>query len=599
MAFLTFRGSSTSPEKPSSTTAPNSPLTNVQIDGNFASLNDSKLELTGYSSGDVFYADANGTIARLSKGTDGQILKLTSGLPSWQQDIGAEYSLPKATNTVLGGSKIASSAVQTVTANAVTTTASRTYGIQMNSSDQLVVNVPWTDTVYTLPKATDSTLGGAKLGFSAVQTVAANSATTAASRTYGIQMNSSDQLVVNVPWTDTVYTLPSATDTILGGVKLSSTTQQTVAANSLSTTASRTYSVQNNTSNQLVVNVPWTDTVYALPKATDSTLGGIKLFSATVQTTISNSVSTTASRTYGVQMNSSDQLVVNVPWTDTVYALPAATDAALGGVKLGSATTQTVAASAVSATASRTYSVQNNTSNQLVVNVPWTDTTYASGTGLTLSSGTFSVNFGATSTTACVGNDARLSDARTPLAHSHAASDIVSGTVNPARLGSGTASASTFLRGDNTWASTPVVTVSDDTTTDSTFYPTFSSATTGQLSTAVVSSTGLTFNPSTGILSSIEFNSLSDARFKRDLSNISEALSKVKTLTGYTYTMIETGKRSTGLLAQEVELVQPESVGGTESRKTIDYGGMMGLIVEAIKELDAKLESIKSTLENK
>ena len=599
MAFLTFRGSSTSPEKPSSTTAPNSPLTNAQIDGNFASLNDAKLELTGYSSGDVFYADANGTIARLSKGADGQILKLTSGLPSWQQDVGAEYSLPKATNTVLGGSKIASSTVQTVTANAVTTAAARTYGIQMNSSDQLVVNVPWTDTVYTLPKATDAALGGAKLGFSAVQTVAANSATTTASRTYGIQMNSSDQLVVNVPWTDTVYTLPSATDTILGGVKLSSTTQQTVAANSLSTTASRTYSVQNNVSNQLVVNVPWTDTVYALPKATDSVLGGIKLFSTTVQTTISNSVSTTASRTYGVQMNSSDQLVVNVPWTDTVYTLPAATDAALGGVKLGSATTQTVAASAVSATASRTYSVQNNASNQLVVNVPWTDTTYTSGTGLTLSSGAFSVNFGATSTTACVGNDARLSDARAPLAHSHAASDIVSGTVNPARLGSGTASASTFLRGDNTWASTPVVTVSDDTTTDSTFYPTFSSATTGQLSTAVVSSTGLTFNPSTGILSSIEFNSLSDARFKRDLSSISEALSKVKTLTGYTYTMIETGKRSTGLLAQEVELIQPESVGGTESRKTIDYGGMMGLIVEAIKELDAKLESIKSTLENK
>jgi len=60
-----------------------------------------------------------------------------------------------------------------------------------------------------------------------------------------------------------------------------------------------------------------TDTVYTLPAATATTRGGVELFSNTVQTVAGNSVSTTASRTYGIQVNSDAQMVVNVPWTDT------------------------------------------------------------------------------------------------------------------------------------------------------------------------------------------------------------------------------------------------------------------------------------------
>lgn len=52
--------------------------------------------------------------------------------------------------------------------------------------------------------------------------------------------------------------------------------------------------------------------------AATSTVGGlVELFSDTVQSVASNSVTTTASRTYGVQLNSSGQAVVNVPWVDT------------------------------------------------------------------------------------------------------------------------------------------------------------------------------------------------------------------------------------------------------------------------------------------
>ena len=56
---------------------------------------------------------------------------------------------------------------------------------------------------------------------------------------------------------------------------------------------------------------------YTLPAATSTVLGGIELFSDTVQSTAANSVTTTASRTYGLQLNSSGQAVVNVPWSDT------------------------------------------------------------------------------------------------------------------------------------------------------------------------------------------------------------------------------------------------------------------------------------------
>lgn len=87
----------------------------------------------------------------------------------------------------------------------------------------------------------------------------------------------------------------------------------------------------------------------------------------------------------------------------------------------------------------------------------------------------------------------------------------------------------------------------------------------------------------------------SDARLKKDLTQISGALNKVKQLAGYTYTRIDNNERNVGLIAQDVQLVLPEAVMEDQDGKlSLAYGNMVALLVEAIKELDDKIESIKT-----
>jgi hypothetical protein len=125
------------------------------------------------------------------------------------------------------------------------------------------------------------------------------------------------------------------------------------------------------------------------------------------------------------------------------YSLPAASASVLGGVKIGSGISID-GSGVISAAGGSSYTLPNATTSTLGGVIV--------GAGLAVASGTISVSYGSSANTACQGNDARLTDARTPLSHVHSAADIASGTVATARLGSGAASSTTFLRGDGTWA---------------------------------------------------------------------------------------------------------------------------------------------------
>ena len=87
----------------------------------------------------------------------------------------------------------------------------------------------------------------------------------------------------------------------------------------------------------------------------------------------------------------------------------------------------------------------------------------------------------------------------------------------------------------------------------------------------------------------------SDKRLKSDIRRIENALDKLTSINGYTYMM--NGMTNTGLIAQEVLEILPEAVSGSEDTKyALAYGNLMGIVVEAIKELREDVEKIKNKI---
>jgi cytoskeletal protein CcmA (bactofilin family) len=157
--------------------------------------------------------------------------------------------------------------------------------------------------------------------------------------------------------------------------------------------------------------------------------------------------------------------------------------------------------------------------------------------------------------------------------------------------------------------------------------------TTARARASVSAGTGVTYNSGTGVISigqavgtgsNVTFNTVttggnvtvdgtitatgditafassSDVRKKENIEKINNALEKVLSIGGYTYNFIGDDTRLTGVIAQEIEKVLPEVVYEIddeqfgEKTKAIRYGNIVGLLIEAIKELKEELEELKN-----
>ncbi|HEV8538738.1 MAG TPA: tail fiber domain-containing protein [Bacteroidota bacterium] len=90
------------------------------------------------------------------------------------------------------------------------------------------------------------------------------------------------------------------------------------------------------------------------------------------------------------------------------------------------------------------------------------------------------------------------------------------------------------------------------------------------------------------------WSTFSDRRFKRNITQIDDALGEVLLLRGIKFNWIKSGEASTGFIAQEVEKVLPEVVSMDGSGyESMDYSKLAPVLVEAIKAQQKKIEALK------
>lgn len=255
----------------------------------------------------------------------------SSSWSSWTEiGAGGITSIPQASSSALGGIKIGYS------------DNGRNYAVELDSSGKAYVNVPWTDTNTTYNVATTSANGlmssSDKSKLDGIQ-AGADAVSFSRSLSSGTKIGT-----ININGVNTNIYAPTAGEPVKYGVATSTTLGLVRIGYPES---GKNYPVELNSSNQMYVNVPWTDnnttysagaglslsgTVFSLRKATPTTLGGVKVSSTEISTI--SAVAATAfgsqNRIYPVQLaypsgsagtDGNKVLSVYVPWENTTYSV--------------------------------------------------------------------------------------------------------------------------------------------------------------------------------------------------------------------------------------------------------------------------------------
>jgi hypothetical protein len=100
-----------------------------------------------------------------------------------------------------------------------------------------------------------------------------------------------------------------------------------------------------------------------------------------------------------------------------------------------------------------------------------------------------------------------------------------------------------------------------------------------------------------GTANAANFNTTSDATLKTNVETLSGSLNAVKSLRGVSFDWLENGGSEIGVIAQEVEAVLPDVVStNDEGIKSVKYGNMVAVLIEAIKEQQLRIEALEAKL---
>jgi hypothetical protein len=94
-------------------------------------------------------------------------------------------------------------------------------------------------------------------------------------------------------------------------------------------------------------------------------------------------------------------------------------------------------------------------------------------------------------------------------------------------------------------------------------------------------------------MTAVDFNSISDERYKKDIEPIIDGLAIVNQINPVSYLWKHNEKKAFGVIAQELEKIIPEVVQNTDDKRTVSYDQLIPFIIQAIKQLDEKIKNDK------